>query len=189
VHRGQTGATLIALCALTATPQADAAKAPVFWSKFWVQKQVYARYSSSEPAVSCAPVGPASRQHDVEFFGEFACQLDPGDGNLYTLAVIPTGTSTWRMLNPGQPSPVAGRLTGVTDAGSVRRVALLSQADRTVILDDQSTWRFSPPGARLAGWKPGDAVTVQPDLGPKHLYRIVNRGRSDNVEVDFLGFS
>lgn len=168
---------------------AAAAGSPVFWPTNYAASQVYKTYEAQGAEdVSCAPVGPYTRQHGSEFFGEFACDVFMADSE-YVLALIPTGSTTWRALKPGQASPVAVRLAGVAAAGSPRRVALFNIPNKhDVGLDDASTWKLDDPTNRLARWKPGDTVTVQPGDSAKHFYRVVNRVRGDNLEADFVGF-
>ncbi len=51
------------------------------------------------------------------------------------------------------------------------------------------TWKLVDPAKTLAGWRPGDGVTIEPDPSAKHLYQVVNRSRHGDLEADFLGFS
>ena len=176
----------IAVACSTATTTAASASGPVFWPKYYAEQQLSAKYQGD---VSCAPVGPYGRSHAIEVFGEFACDVFGNTGEFVT-AIVPTGATTWRVLKAGGISPVSGRLQGVVAAGAPRHLALLSVPGQAhaVMLDDQSTWKVSGMPARLSHWKPGDIVIVEPDDHSKHLYRVLNKGRGDDFEVDFLGF-
>ena len=85
---------------------------------------------------------------------------------------------------------MSGRLQGIVAAGAPRHLALLSVPGQphSVMLDDQSTWKVAGTPGRLSRWKPGDIVIVEPVDHSKHLYRVLNKARGDDFEVDFLGF-
>jgi hypothetical protein len=177
----------VALSAV-ATLTAAGAGGPVFWPTYVADQQVGKKYEQYGAAVTCAPVGPLARSHGTELFGEFACDVQT-DTAESVLAVVPTGSATWKVLSLGQPSPVSGRLQGVVAAGAPHRVALLGVGDpHSVMLDDQSTWKLVDAPGRLSRWKPGDVAMVEPDVGRKHFYRVVNKSRGDDFEADFRGF-
>ena len=179
-------AVCIAVAFSTATVTAAGAGGPVFWPTQYTQGQVSNKYQAD---VACAPVGPFGRSHGIEVFGEFACDVYADTGE-FVIAVVPTGATSWKILKAGQPSPVSGGLQGIVAAGAPRHVALLSVPDdpRSIMLEDQSTWKVAGTPGRLARWKPGDIVMVEPDNGGKHLYRVLNKGRGDDFEADFRGF-
>jgi hypothetical protein len=189
VNRRRSAACFAVVLSAVVTLAAAGAGGPVFWSKYWVQKQVYKRYGEQSNSVACAPVGPLARSHGSQVFGEFACDVYTGIED-YVLAVVPTGELSWRILKPGEVSPVSGRLQGIAAAGAARRIALLSVPDdpRSLMLDDQSTWKVVDVGGRLARWKPGDIVMIEPGSSKKHFYRVVNKTRANDLEADFRGF-
>jgi hypothetical protein len=189
VNRKRSVACLAVALSTGVGAQAATAKAPVFWSKYWVQKQVYKKYENYGPSVACAPVGPLARSHGGEVFGEFACDVNDGITD-YVVAVVPTGTLSWRALKPGEVSPVSVPLKGIAAAGASRRLALMSYPDDpgSLMLDDQSVWKVANLAGKLAHWKPGDVVTIQPNTSKKHYYRVVNKTRANELEADFRGF-
>ena len=179
-------AACIAVVCSTVTVTAAGAGGPVFWPKYYAEGQLSTKYQGD---VVCTPVGPVARSHAIELFGEFACDIYANTGE-FVAAVVPTGGTSWKILKAGQTSPVSGRLQGIVAAGAPRHLALLSVPGlpHALMLDDQSTWKVAATPARLARWKPGDIVLVEPDNGGKHLYRVLNKGRGDDFEADFQGF-
>jgi hypothetical protein len=179
-------AACIAVACSTATVTAASARGPVFWPTQYAQVQLSKKYQAD---VACAPVGPFGRSHGIEVFGEFACDVYAGAGE-FVIAVVPTGATSWKILKAGETSPVSGRLLGIVAAGAPRHLALLSVPDdpHSIMLEDQSTWKVAGTPGRLARWKPGDIVMVEPDSSRKHLYRVLNKGRGDDFEADFRGF-
>jgi len=176
----------IAVACSIATTTTASASGPVFWPKYYAEQQLSDKYQGD---VACAPVGPFGRSHAIEVFGEFACDVFWDTGEFVT-AIVPTGATTWKALKAGTTSPVSGRLQGIVAAGAPRHLALLSVPGKphSVMLDDQSTWAVADTPGRLSRWKPGDVVIVEPDNHSKHLYRVLNKGRGDDFEADFLGF-
>ena len=68
----------------------------------------------------------------------------------------------------------------------------MAEVDATghaVMLDDQSTWKVVDKLGRLASWQPGDTVMIEADPAKAHFYTVVNKGRGDDLEADFRGFS
>ena len=179
-------AACIAVAFSTATATAASARDPVFWPTQYAQGQLSKKFQAD---VACAPVGPFGRSHGIEVFGEFACDVFADTGE-FVIAVVPTGATSWKILKAGESSPVSGRLQGIVAAGAPRHLALLSVPDdpHSIMLEDQSTWKVVGTPARLARWKSGDIVMVEPGSSRKHLYRVLNKRRGDDFEADFRGF-
>jgi hypothetical protein len=189
VNRRRSAACLAVAFSTAVSAHAATAKAPVFWSKYWAQKQVYKKYESSGPSVACAPVGPLARSHGGDVFGEFACDIFDGMSD-YVVAVVPTGTLSWRALKPGEVSPVSVPLKGIAAAGASRRLALMSYPDDpgSLMLDDSSLWRVANVAGTLSHWKAGDIVMIEPNASKKHFYRMVNKTRASELAADLRGF-
>ena len=165
----------------------SAAPGPVFWPTNYASEQVYNHYAGQGAYdATCAAVGPLARQHSVEAFGEFACDVVMEEVD-YLLAIVPTSATQWKILNPGDVSPVSVPLQGIAGAGSTRRVGVVDVAKHTILLDDNTTWKVVDKSNRLALWQPGDTVMIEPDQSRTHLYRVVNKGRGDDLEADFKG--
>ena len=178
-------------CALALANAASGSGNPVFWPLGYAEHQVFLKYKPQlvDLDVSCSPVGPYARSQGSELFGEFACDVQSAGGE-EVLAVVPTGAKTFKELLRGQPSPVSGPLRGIAGAGAAQHVALLDYpVKHAVVLGDQSAWKLADPTGRLANWKHGDTVTVQPARTKAHLYRVVNKTRGNELEADFLGFA
>ena len=102
ISRRIAGLLAVLASALGVASWAAAAAAPVFWPTAYAQKQVYDHYASYGADVACAGVGPIARQHGVQYFGEFACDVASDSGEL-VLAVVPTSSIHWKTLEPGDP--------------------------------------------------------------------------------------
>src|SRR4051812_46038461 len=164
---------------------------PVFWPLGYAQHQVFAAYSPSvdDIDVACAPVGPYGRSHGSTIFGEFACDIQTSGGE-QLIAVVPTGTTGFRLLSRGQVSPVSGTLGGIAGVGAPQHVAIAGYPEPLAfVLGDQSTWKLTDPQHKSASWKYRDLVLVEPGRTKAHLYRLVDKTRSSELEADFIGFA
>jgi hypothetical protein len=68
-----------------------------------------------------------------------------------------------------------GHTVGEVDAGSV-----------TVVLDDNSRWQVYQGFADvIAGWHPGEMVTIKPNRDPEYPYKLVNVHKNQSVEARY----